>query len=288
MRRQLQYDRAKRLALRAMERGATYREFRFPGPPGSLGVVLNSLKWDIAGNCYRPVTVECYSRPTVEGSKHVVIGRKLPVTWSITMEVRCRKCETCLKKRAAHWRMKALTEWSQAPRTWLVTLTLSPEAHYEDLLKCRRGKFKVPNDQQGIDFDALPDEQKSRIRIAVAGERVTKFFKSLRKGDKDNDPARFRYMLVAETHKSGLPHFHVYFHEMHGKSPIRHKTFKRFWKAGFLDAKLVETKATATYATKYLVKSLGARVRASLDYGATCMNGVTKERHSERGTKRSV
>lgn len=96
-----------------------------------------------------------------------------------------------------------------------------------------------------------------------------------------------RYCLVAEAHKSGLPHFHVVIH--HRVVPVRHKTLKEAWRLGFSDFKLVEeNQAVARYVSKYLAKALGSRVRASARYGYNDLSHSPKGRGENSLSKTNV
>src|SRR5205814_1472707 len=80
--------------------------------------------------------------------------------------------------------------------------------------------------------------------------------------------ARFRYLLIAEAHKSGVPHFHMLLHEPDVANTVRHATLRDQWRYGFTNFKLVSDPRAAGYIAKYLAKDALARVRASKDYGS--------------------
>ena len=150
-------------------------------------------------------------------------------------------------------------------RTWFLTLTLSPEAHFKHrLLAYQRLRAK------GEEFDRLDAERQFRELVTEANREITLYLKRVRK----ESGAPLRYCLVAERHKSGLPHFHALLHEV-GDGAVRAKTLKRQWRLGFSQCKLVaqsdENKA-ASYVAKYLSKSAAARVRASKGYGQQVAN----------------
>lgn len=123
-------------------------------------------------------------------------------------------------------------------------------------------------------------------RVGVIGEEVTRWLKRVRKRCCEEWQAQglelsggeIRYFLVVERHVSGEPHWHVLLHETSELKPIRNdwlckpprdkpapQTDAR-WHLGFSNFKLIGLER-ATYPTKYLTKSLLARVRASLRYG---------------------
>lgn len=221
---------------------------------------LARVRWNIAGDCLNPVEQELYGRP--DGRSFVYSGGGGPLI--IELVAKCRKCDHCLAKRSAHWRLRALAEWRVAPRTWMVTLTFAPEHHFRALTVIRQRL-----DAQGIDFDRLSGEEQFAERVRETGRECTRWLKRLRKGGQGYDPAPFRYLLVAEAHKSGLPHWHALLHEIDPIRPVRHAAIKRAWWSGFSDVKLVLDPKAATYATKYLSKDALARVRASVGYGKT-------------------
>lgn len=98
---------------------------------------------------------------------------------------------------------------------------------------------------------------------AELGREVTLMLKRLRK----QTGVTFKYLLVFEKHKSGLPHCHMLMHEQSSDSPLRHAALTAQWKLGYSKFKLCESVKSAWYVSKYLAKSVEARVRASLRYG---------------------
>ena len=115
----------------------------------------------------------------------------------------------------------------------------------------------------GTDFDALSPHDQFMERMTEIGREVTLYLKRVRK----ESGARVRYLLVAEAHKTGLPHLHILVHEASPDMPVRHKTLEGQWKLGFTRFKLAHDVKTASYVCKYISKALLARVRASLRYG---------------------
>jgi hypothetical protein len=184
-----------------------------------------------------------------------------------------------------------MAEVSQAERTWFVTLTLSPEhqarAH---LTACHRLAGL------GSDFDDLTAAEQFRERHNAISPWLTLWMKRVRKvaatdhrqsarkaeGCPATRGARcechpladfsvpFRYALVAEAHKSGLPHYHMLISENDDAKPLRARHLKESWRCGFMNVKLVaqeEKNRAVAYVCKYLSKSALARVRASVGYG---------------------
>lgn len=208
-----------------------------------------SLQWDISNGCSNPFdyTVRCFDS---SHTQHRYVDLSTP----------CRKCERCLKLRGAHWRLRMQAEISAAKRSWLVTLTASPERHAwldmaADMNATRRGLI----------WAEMSDEERFRYCNAAAGPELTKYVKRLR----ERSPGALRLCLVTERHKSGRPHWHALIHEA-DEAGTRHRHIKESWRWGFSDAKLVtdhRSEKTAWYVAKYISKSSLSRVRASRGYG---------------------
>ena len=146
-------------------------------------------------------------------------------------------------------------------RTWFGTLTLAPQSHFEVVSRIRLRLAK-----RGEDFDTFPETRQFSERVHEIGKEITLWLKRVRK----ESAAKLRYVLVAERHKSGLPHFHLLVHEVCEDRPVAERTLRKQWHLGFSQFKLVaqgdETR-TAGYVAKYLTKSALARVRSSVGYG---------------------
>lgn len=212
---------------------------------------------DYAGNCEAPIPLELHSRPDTRNHKYLVLPKEGYPMW-IVATVRCRRCPTCLRKRAAHWRFRAIEETHAANRTWFGTLTFNPIARHLNLERCR-----VSLRKQGLDFDQLASDDRYAEQHREYCRDLTKFIKRVRK----NSGAPLRYLLVAEAHKSGDPHYHILVHETSIESPITHRVLKAAWQDGFSDFKLASDLSQVTYCCKYLTKDARARVRASARYG---------------------
>ena len=241
---------------------------------------------DLAGNCQRPVMIPLTGMPDARLHRLKQISDFLarsplhdwdtvrgltdwhgdteerefapPNPVNVDVAVRCRKCETCLNARAAHWRIRANQEFRLAKRTWFGTLTLAPEAHFKALSLARHALAK-----QGFDFETLSPEDQLSERHKQIGPLITRYLKRLRK----RSGAILRYILVMEAHKSGLPHYHMLIHECVGS--VLHKHLQGSWDHGFSNWKLVADEGSASYVCKYLSKSALARVRASVKYGVS-------------------
>lgn len=235
----IEFERLRRLAATAVAAGATRT---------SLGVV----EWDISGYCTDPQSFELFERGRLTS------GQQVPLC--VRMTARCRKCEWCLEERRKLWAARALSEWQLSTRTWSGALTLRPDAHLHAVSIARHERAL-----QGEDFESYSYPEQFRYRCRVIGREITKYLKRVRK--ESNAP--LRYLLVAEAHKSGLPHWHLLIHEQSIDSPCPERTLRKQWHLGHSKWKLVHTRRGATYLCKYLSKSMLARVRASMHYGRT-------------------
>lgn len=231
----LDYDVARRLFALAITNGASR-------------LSSSHNQWDLAEDCAAPVYRDLVGRPYVDNPAGTFLRTELTV--------RCRTCEQCLAARRRQWTGRAIRECSAAYRTWTGNMTLRPEAHYQMLAQaCKRLRI------HGRDFDVLtPSEQFAQRHMEISRE-ITRYVKRVRKAS-----GLLRLLLVAESHKSGLPHYHMLWHE---KDLIgtREKVLADQWKLGFSHWRLIADNRQATYICKYLGKELGARVRASQFYG---------------------
>lgn len=248
------YEKLIEVGSRGFDAGATMRS-------------ATTMEWNIAGKCERPVFRTLSARPVPSRwsgiqrlvrpeSKVQADGRRDIEFWT-----RCRKCGPCLRMRSAMWRFRAQNEVKAAPRTWFVTLTLNPGSHFEMQL---RAITRLR--ERGSDWDSMTADQQFAERHHEVSIELTKWIKRVRKAS----GAPLRYCLVAEAHKSGLPHYHALIHEVDVNRPVRASTLRSKWGFGFSQCKLVaegEENKSAAYVAKYLAKSAISRVRASLGYG---------------------
>lgn len=221
-----------------------------------------TMQWNIAGKCERPAFRALTARQAPAGMKpwqeafKVANDRR-----ELELTVNCGKCPPCLRARAARWRHRATAETERSEgRTWFVTLTLAPEAHFQMMLRA-----SVRLEAQGVDFESLSSAEQFAERHRETSRELTLWLKRVRKAS----AIALRYCLVAEAHKSGLPHYHALIHEVDSK-PLRSSIMREQWKLGFSKCKLVaegEQAKTAAYVAKYLSKSAMARIRASIGYG---------------------
>jgi len=264
---------ARRLAAHALRHGA-------------VQVHPLEVHWDLAGRCKSPVAMQLEGRPEVAvklpGSDELAIGGihayrgevyfdyAVPKDslFTVLLKTKCRRCDQCLRSRAREWRLRAQVETGEAARTWFGTMTLRPEEHFKARLVAS-SRLRA----RGVSLDALsPQEQFAEINATISRE-ITLALKRMRK----NSGAELRYISVVEEHKSGLPHYHLLIHEVLEDKPITWRQLSDAWRLGFSNWKLVHDGRAAAYVTKYLSKSMLARVRASKRYGKNDLKSVEKE-----------
>lgn len=232
---------------------------------------LSSATWALHGDCLEPFTTSYVGRPREYEGGDPSKPRKLFVYQGVKMSMyldistRCRKCEKCRKARSSQWRHRVREELRRGARNWWGTLTLSPESHHRMMATAR-----LKTATRSVTWEELsPDERWKRVVDASLIE-VTKYLKRVRKAAK----VPFRYVLVTERHKSGLPHFHLCIHESEFKT-IPHRILSGQWNGknfalGFEKWRLIpfdDYGRHAGYVTKYISKDLTGKVRASQHYG---------------------
>lgn len=246
----IHHDRALRLFLRALNGGAVRDG-------------LSSCTWSVHGDCEFPEHIEVVGRPRTHGGDPFradkffsFVGRSATVI--VRLSTRCRKCHHCRRHRTSQWRYRILTEYKRAARTWVGTLTLSPERQYYSLVEARAEALA-----RGVPWQSLSAEERFQRHALFQLKEVTRYVKRFRKECK----VPFRYFVVTERHKSGLPHFHMLVHETTLR-PIKHKTLSDQWNWGFERWRLAdENPRSVTYVAKYLTKDMLSRVRSSQHYG---------------------
>ena len=185
----------------------------------------------------------------------------------VTYEVRCRKCAPCLQAKTRYWVAAAhhqtMVAHESGNRTWFGTLTLSKDWQ-DELLDRARSIHPTPNAPW---FDEPEcDERFGLVRDEFLKE-TQRYWKRLRKAG-----CKFKYFLVFERHKSGLPHAHWLLHEQEG--PIRKRELQAQWPQGFTKVVVVGGRSkrsgspakAAFYVAKYLSKSCQSRQCASRLY----------------------
>ena len=255
--------------------GSRRTKVRRPADPLELGGKILRARWSgkeeevdpgfhvIAyhGDCVSPISVDQND------------GRRLHAKY----KVRCRQCGPCRRAKRNYWGFAAMNVTQQAQadgnRTWFGTLTLRPEAQSELLARAMKKRGDSTAEWWS---DARCDERFAAVRVEFLKE-IQKYWKRLRKRG-----LKFKYFVVFERHKSGLPHAHFLLHEQSG--PILKKWLRAAWPLGFFQASLVGGSArnsaapdkAAWYAVKYLTKSSQARVVASRDYAPKKRDLVSK------------
>ena len=177
---------------------------------GGRQVSTSSWEWDCSGGCENPVYMELEGRwdvpvnmpdeyrdvPEMEILWHEgkfyfrdVWKRKLPL--ALQMQMPCRKCGPCLKRRAHHWRMRAENETRSAAVTWFGTMTCTPHHHAMASYAAER-RLK----SRGIPFSELSAEQQFLASVRELNLEITKYLKRVRK----ETGASLRYICVVEAH----------------------------------------------------------------------------------------
>lgn len=277
LRRQVEHGSTYRTIRTALERGnATVKRWHVgSATPGSRLRIRKPHSWKVnyASNCTSPVVVYITGRPLAKGRKsvHAVNMNEAVQMQFVEAEVPCRKCDACLRRRAWHWRCRAVAQTKAASRTWFGTLTLAPEQHYRVAAACR-----VAASRNGDDFDMFSPERQFAERHKCISREITLYLKRIRK----YSGSSIKFLCVAEAHKTGLPHYHMLVHEVGPHDMVRHRVLTEQWRVGFSNWKLVRDPLHVGYVTKYLAKSIMARVRASIDYNSTSSDIVQNERAS--------
>lgn len=278
--RQLGEESTYRTIRTALERGnATVKAWHVgPVKPGARLRINKPHSWRVkyAANCTAPVVIHMSGRALAKSRKSAHVYGMGAENWPqfVEAEVPCRRCDNCLRRRGAHWRLRAVSEAKAAVRTWFGTLTLSPEQHFRVSAACR-----IAAARNGDDFDKFDTERQFAARHACISREITLYLKRIRK----ECAAEFKFCVVAEAHKTGLPHYHMLVHERDPLRSVRHKTLSGQWRVGFSQWKLVPEPNHVGYVTKYLAKSMLARVRASIDYGQTSLDIAPKVRETLTG-----
>lgn len=235
----------------------------------SRAASIGSLVAQCSGSCALPRRI-----------RMAYIGMDDPA--SLVLTVRCRRCPPCLKYRGRTWANKGMAEVRASQRTWFGTLTIRPDVRFQYKM---RTEHRLINDGQMVNEAS---GQYFREHVKDLGRELTLFFKRLRK----NSGAKIRYLLVAERHKDGYPHFHLLLHELRDSAPVTKRVLEDAWQVGFSNWRLVNSDEPKVvyYVTKYLTKSALTRVRASFRYGRDAVHRLTElvyqaTRHLVRGAE---
>lgn len=230
---------------------------------------LNHLEyeWLMSGDCTSPFRRTMAASPTPTWGKWAEVTPTTKHSLVLYLETRCRKCDNCRKYRRRHWAARACIETGVSVRTWKCTYTLAPEYRMRVL-----NQLRDRDADQQLDFDQRPPQEQYRKLHAVFSKEFTRMFKRLR----FNTGCPFRYLLVAEAHADGFPHYHALIHESDPHRPLSYRQLKAEWSLGFTNFKLVSDLQEATYLCKYLSKDMLARVRASMSYGVSTVDTLQR------------
>lgn len=189
-----------------------------------------------------------------------------PVTRTVAVRVRCRKCANCLRQKRRMWTARAIDELGRSMRTWFGTLTVSPERRFHAMMLADRAAQSLWN----APLSSASQVDRTKLIAKQLLPECTRWLKRVRKESK----APLRYCLVAEAHKDGFPHFHLLLHER--GQPVTKRALEGQWRYGISHFRLVpigEVKH-AFYVCKYISKSPQTRIRASRGYGQQWQNGT--------------
>lgn len=237
---------------------------------GAVRVSPMTVRWDISGDCRNSYTATLSGRAEADEGRYVLVKpwkQNTPAVLEII--TRCRKCPNCLWARQRRWYGAAMQETAMAPRTWFGTLTLSPEQQFIHVLKAQKRCA-----DRAVNYHTLTVAEQFVERHNAIGQELTKYVKRVRK----NSGAKLRFLLVAEKHKSGDPHYHMLVHETNHGGKVLHRHLSNAWHLGFENWRLSDPlkPKSATYLCKYLSKSAEARVRASQRYGGASSDDLSR------------
>lgn len=230
---------------------------------------------DFHGNCTDPVFMNMFGYPD---AVLVSLGIEPDRNVSQHLYVRCRRCEACLAHRGRVWTARAVSETLASHRTWFGTLTLHPD-------RATQARYAADRALAAAISDRGDTTNQFRAMVDFVNPEITRMLKRIRK----NSGAGLRYLLVAEAHKSGMPHWHILLHEHSVACPKR--ILDQAWQYGFCKWKLVETQEPrqARYVCKYLSKAALSRVRASAYYGSAVPDLITERiLNATRATRAAI
>lgn len=255
-----------------------------------------SARWDVFGRfdpqtgevkgyvCTRPKSISLWERPLRDFP-----GNADPA--GVTLNVRCRGCESCRKHREVCFRRRACVEYASAARSRFLTLTFAPRTHYaadREVAKAIavelanptrwRTRFKgvqleaiwtALHERKTLDLGVKEKRLLFALRVMELGKEVTRFLKRLR----ERSGSKIRYAMVAEAHTealTGRPHFHMLMHECDPSRLVRKRFIRNAWRkrVGFMKMNLTDGDSRApSYLAKYLHKAETSRLRCSQFYG---------------------
>lgn len=235
------------------------------------------IVWKMAGNCTAPAKISTKSQEVYYNGKLNMLPR-----W-VTLVVRCRKCVQCRLTRSWVWSDRAALEAAKGGRVWWCTFTLKPELQYiAELQAIEQAK------NEGDEFWRLDARKQFALRTKYCRIHLSKMFWRMRKGLRTGyfnknivdiggkaqaeiiPPLNFRYMVVAEPHQSGNPHFHALIYEQ-GPTQIKSNWLNHYASiTGHSSFELARSPVKCSrYITGYLSKSPISIISASLGFGKT-------------------
>jgi len=220
---------------------------------GAPTLTPTAINWHVAPWCEAPVLSQRSHLQVRNPDGTYVNGRELNIFAA------CRKCAGCLRHRANDWFGRMMRELSIAHTTYMVTLTLRPEARYQIEALARQSLR-----------DPLAGEPVFKDRARALVRELQLYVKRCR----SHQPP-LRYVWVIEPHKDGQPHVHILWHLSVPPSEYKCDTegyplfLRTQWRLGFTTMRIVahDSKEAGGYVAKYLSKESGCAVRASQKYG---------------------
>lgn len=233
------------------------------------------IVWKMSGSCTAPTKISSKSQEVFHNGKLKALPRY------VTLVVRCRKCTACRLTRSWAWSDRAAMEAAKGGRVWWCTFTLKPEfAYHAELQAIAQAK------REKQDFWKLDARKQFALRTKYCRTHLTKVFMRMRKGLKSGyfnsnildletgkaqaeviPPLKFRTLVVAEPHKTGIPHFHALIFE--GQQEIKALWMRHYAQdMGRNSFELCKSPIKASrYVTGYLSKSPISIISASLGFG---------------------
>jgi len=220
---------------------------------GAQPLTPTAINWNVAPWCESPHIATRSHLQVRNPDGSYSNGRELNIFAG------CRKCEGCLRKRSNDWFARMMRELQIAPQSYMVTLTLRPEARYQIETLARQSLR-----------DPLVEEIGFKDRARALVRELQLYCKRCRRGQPP-----LRYVWVIEPHKDGQPHVHILWHlsappEQYHCDTEGYPLFLRTqWRLGFTTMRTIATdqKQVGGYVAKYLSKEAGCAIRASQRYG---------------------
>ena len=149
-----------------------------------------SLGLEKPSPCERPVPMEYHGHPD---QIRVGFGMEPPTKLIADFQLRCRKCEGCLRYRQRLWTARALTECALATRTWFGTLTIRPEDRTRLLYSADLAFSKARCEP----WSGGNEADQFRYLVDAASPDITNFLKRVRK---NSDASLWETVLMCFGH----------------------------------------------------------------------------------------